>query len=816
MMHSFPSLPFPEPRSRRGGVRGSRYLWIQLAALLGATLPVWDDCWAADGSHQPTAFLVEHCYDCHEGQGAEAGLDLSRLSTELHDPAALDAWVEVFDRIASGEMPPPEDVAPIESSRVSDFLRHTEAWLTGHQREQQQSVGRVQGRRLTNLQLERTLQDLLGVDIPLEREMPEEPQTGHYRTLAARQSFSHFQLEQHLKIVDLALDEAFRRAQTPADERLEKMTAKQISRTRTRTREPEYIDGGAVIWSSTLSFYGRLPATTAREDGWYRFRFQVSSLKKPEEHGVWCTIRSGQCVSSAPLMAWVGSFEAHEGPTEVVVEAWLPKGHMLEIRPGDRTLKMARFAGGQSANGEGGRQNVPGIRIDWLDKQRIHRGPDDEQIRQWLFGELPVHPDSIPEKARIDVPDASTAGPELLYAFAERAFRRPVSDAQMQPFIQIFKDSLKGAEGFTGALRAGYRAILCSPRFLYFQESPGQLDDYAIASRLSYLLWNSMPDTTLFRLAEKQRLHRPAVLRKQITRMLDTARGRGFIEDFAYEWLELSEIDFTEPDRRLHPDFDIVVQYAMLEETHRFLQNCLEQNLDVRQLVHCDYTFVNSRLARFYGIEGIQGDQVRRVTLEPKNHRGGLLAQGAILKVSANGTNTSPVLRGVWVSRRILGRTIPPPPDSVPAVEPDIRGAKTVREQLEKHRSQTACAACHTKIDPPGYALENFDAAGKWRETYRRVQGRRVEPGPPIDPSYITADGRPFEDFNTFRALVGADPEPVARNLATQWIAYGTGAEISFADRREIDRIVMQAKRDDFGMRSILNAVVCSPLFLTK
>lgn len=770
-------------------------------------------------------FVSAYCLDCHSGDDAEAGFDLEQLSQDYSQPERFSRWTQVFDRVAEGEMPPADYGAftsAAEKRQRSEFLERLGAELHEFQAEQQATLGRVRGRRLTNLQLERTLHALLGIDIPLEVQMPELPKTGEFSTLASQQSISHFHLEQHLKVVDLSLDEAFRRALTPADEWSRDMTGKQISRTRTRTREPEYIDGGAVVWSSNLAFYGRLPATTAEEDGWYRFTFTVSSLNTPEQSGVWCSVRSGECVSSAPLMAWVGSFEAVEQPRQVSFDAWLPAEHMLEIRPADGTLKRAKFQGGQSANGEGGKQNVPGITIHEMTVARIHQGPQDTQIRKLLFGDLSVDPHRQPSRARIATTDPLADGKRLVRDFATRAFRKSPSvpeavDAEAARFDQIFEATYQSNQDFVAALQAAYRAILCSARFLYLQEQPGKLDDYAIASRLSYMLWNSMPDAELLQAAAAGELqdNHPELIR-QVTRMLAQPAGRQFVKDFANQWLELSEIDFTEPDSKLHPNFDMIVQYAMLDETTEFLQHMLDENRNVAEFVSCEQTFLNERLARYYGIDGVRGDRMQPVALDPKHHRGGLLAQGAILKVTANGTHTSPVIRGVWVSERILGQPIPPPPANVPAIEPDIRGAKTIREQLEKHRSQSECAVCHRKIDPPGYALESFDAAGQWREFYPLVQGGRVSRGTKIDSSYVTPAGQAFSGFEEFCRLQAKDVDSIARNFAEQLLTYGTGAKISFADRQELDRIVARAAEQNFGMRSLLNEVVSSSIFLSK
>lgn len=800
--------------TRRPAALPTDYPWLVRFAFCLALLLLFTPVAHLCGTEPRVEFLAAHCADCHQGAGAEAGFDIDRLDQDLANPETLAQWIEVYDRVADGEMPPPDEVEPPPAEESKRFTEITRQWLYTYERAEIDQRGRVEARRLTNLQLERSLQDLLGIDIPLEREMPQAPKSGSFDTLARSQSISHFQLEQHLKVVDLALDEAFRRALTQDDHKLREMTAKQISRTRTRTREPELIDGAAVVWSSNLIFYGRLPATTAREDGWYRFRFRVSALKKPEQHGVWCTVRTGQCVSSAPLMSWVGSFEATDEPQEFSFDAWLPAGHMLEIRPGDRTLKMARFQGGQSANGEGGRQNVPGIQIDWLSQERIHLGPDDDAIRSLLFGDLKVVLATKQQEVAVESAHPKVDGGKLLKSFASRAYRRPVTTEQLVAVQQLFEAALAKGQPFHAALRAGYRAILCSPRFLYFIENPGPLDDYAIASRLSYFLWSSTPDAELLTAAANHRLAgHPEEIRRQLARMLAAPRGQTFLRDFANQWLELSEIDFTEPDRKTHPDFDQIVQYAMLDETQTFLQHVLDNNRNVAELVDCSYTFLNSRLARFYNVEGVDGHRTQQVELAEDAQRGGLLTHGSILKITANGTHTSPVLRGVWVSRRILGQPIPQPPDNVPAIEPDIRGAKTIREQLEKHRASPQCASCHVKIDPPGYALENFDAAGRWRELYRTD---RKSKSLPVDASYITAEGEPFEDIVEFRRLAAASPEPIARNLAAQLLAYGTGAEVGFADRPEIVQIVEHAAQKDYGLRTIVEEVVTSLVFLSK
>ena len=762
------------------------------------------------------AFLKKHCNDCHQGTEAEGGLDLASLSRDLSDGKAEERWIRVFDRVQGHEMPPRDAEQPV-SAELDRFLSATGDWLRRHQRSQDAELGRVRARRLTRRELERTLQDLLGIDIPLADQLPEETKTAGFTTVATGQSMSHFQLQRHLEVVDVALDEALRRALGPEDRYERDFNYERVARRseRKRTREPEIIGEQAVVWSSGLIFYGRIPATTAPESGWYRFQVRASGLKPPASGGVWATVRTGLCVSSAPLLSWVGAFEATTEPRDLTFEAWLPEGHMLEIRPGDTTLKKARFAGGQVGNGEGDPQNVPGIAIERITMQRFHRGPDNEGVRQRLFGDLPLESSSKRGLAIVSANprlDATT----LIKQFARRAFRRPVTEAETADYVTLVHAALDRGEDLASALRIGYRAILCSPRFLYFTEQPGQLDDHAIATRLSYFLRGTLPDDELTTAANAGQLHTRDQIAAQVERLLAGSGGRRFIEDFAAEWLDLDQIDFTEPDPKLFPAFDSIVQRSMLDETHAFLETLLRENLSVTRLIDSDFTFLNSRLARFYEIDGVAGDDLRRFPLSDEHHRGGVLTQGAILKVTANGTNTSPVVRGVWVSERLLGQRIPPPPGNVPALEPDIRGAKTIREMLAKHRSQDSCASCHVKIDPPGFALENYDPAGRWRDRYVQLIDGRREQGPPIDASYDLPDGAKFHNIDDFRSLIVTHPEQVATSVVEKLLVFGTGGPISFADRQAVDEIVRQAEKKNLGFRSLIAAVATSRLFLTK
>ncbi|MCA9048816.1 MAG: DUF1592 domain-containing protein [Planctomycetaceae bacterium] len=767
-------------------------------------------------------YIQANCRDCHQGTDAEAGLDLSVLSAEI-SAENLSRWVTIYDRVAAGEMPPRDVPRPPEAD-TSAALSRLKQDLTKYQQTEYDTQGRVRGRRLTRVQLEHTLQDLLGIDVPLAAHMPDDPRTNGYASVASGQSISHFQMQTHLNVVDIALDEAFRRAlHDQPDEWQREFTAREIARRnpRQRCREPEMREEKAVVCSSRLIFYGRLPATTAREDGWYRLTLNASALKSPKSGGVWCTVRTGPCTSSAPLLAWSGAFEATETPQTWSFDAWVPRGHMFEVRPGDDTLKMAKFGGGQVGTGEGEPQNVPGIAIHSATLQRIHQGPADDRIRQILFGDLKVVPGERNRPARVVSEKPARDARRLLLTFAQQAFRRPVTDEDIAPYAQMVRSSLADGVSLTEALRNGYRAILCSPRFLHFQEQPGPLDDYAIAARMSYLLWSSLPDDELMQLADAGKLQQPEVRRAQTERMLRDPRGGRFVRDFAAEWLDLKDIDFTEPDRRLYPGFDVIVQESMLTETHRFLQTMLDENLSVTNLIDADFTWLNSRLARYYGRDDVDGNEFRQVSLSPEDPQRGLLTQGAILKVTANGTTTSPVIRGIWVSERLLGVDIPAPPQGVPAIEPDIRGAKTIREMLARHKSDVSCASCHVKIDPPGFALEPFDPSGRHRRFYAVAARKRDTARLQIDASGELPDGRPFASTADFQKLITTQPRGLAENVTRHLLTYGTGAVCSFADRDAVtaaadSALADSAAAEQYGLKSLLLAVINSEIFLHK
>ncbi|MEM0970248.1 MAG: DUF1592 domain-containing protein, partial [Verrucomicrobiota bacterium] len=373
------------------------------------------------------------------------------------------------------------------------------------------------------------------------------------------------------------------------------------------------------------------------------------------------------------------------------------------------------------------------------------------------------------------------------------------------------------------------QALLCSPDFLFLREDPGPLSDHALANRLSYALLRSAPDAPLRALADKGMLQgNPRTLLREADRLLRHPHSSRFTADFLDSWLNLRDIEFTTPDSILFPEFDPYLQWSMIEETRSFFERLLREDLPVETIVRSDFAMVNDRLARHYELPTIQGPELRPVSLPTSSPRGGFLSQGSILKISANGTNTSPILRGVWVMERILGQIPSPPPPGIPGVEPDIRGAETLRQLLEKHRNSESCQGCHNQIDPPGFALESFNPIGGWRDQYRSlgngekvnllIKGRNVRYrlGLPVDASGTFANGSPFDDFLSFRNQLAQDPEQLSYALATKFLIFLTGRELGFSDRPEISRIVKQSAKGGYGVRSLLKLCITSEIFQTK
>ena len=833
-------------------------------------------------------FLDLNCFECHNSVDKKGELDLESLTFDPSNHSTLNLWAFVHDRVRDGEMPPPED-SLVEPEERQDFLREFEEVLHDVSRKEIVAEGRVKSRRLNRIEYENTIQDLLGVKIPLLEIIPEDMTIDGFSNIAEGQQVSYHLLQKYLEVVDLMLDESFDRAMEPppvAKEPLSKhlrltevdpfarsklptiffyegykcfLTGEKktyryengqfldanldldLQGTLEKNAEIEALltdgpykrfypanelgigperndpnerqgiqkDGFVYSYPTTFGFHGRMAGTRVPSTGWYRITVRAKAHNPPEGRNVWGRIYTGILRAKAPAVYWVGKFEATEELQDFTYDAWIRKDHIIGVQPIDKTIewqsskKMASTAIIDDGS--------TGIATQSMVVERIHPGLETPELRKRLFGKLKIRNGELVSRR----PESDLK--RLMTEFAERAFRRPVSKYELEPYYAFAMDALESSGSLLKGLKAGYRSILSSHRFVYFTEDPGQLDNYNIATRLSYFLWSSPPDEELLAQAKRKRLSRPKYLRAQVERMLNDPRAEAFVTNFTDSWLELRDINFTTPDAKLYPEFDNILVHSMLDETRAFVKHMIDENLSVTNVIDSDFAMLNERLAKHYGIEFGTETGMRKVALSEEDHRGGIITQASVLKVTANGTTTSPIVRGVWLLERILGKHVPPPPDQVPAVEPDIRGAVSIRDQLDKHRNTPSCMACHKLIDPPGFALESYDVIGGWRENYRAIQDKGAwADGPVVDASYYMQDGRPFENVVGFKKLALEDTEQITRNLVNQVAMYATGAEIEFADRREIDQIVEALADDNYGFRSLLHAVTQSDIFLSK
>lgn len=769
-------------------------------------------------------FLTRHCISCHEGEEPKGNLRLDRLSADFSEEPVRKTWQSVVQRIEFGEMPPQEKPRPAAAEREAVC-----GWIRGELRASEAAdraaQGRVVLRRLNRNEYQATVQDLLGVKLELKELLPLDSSAEGFDNVGAALHTSSFLLDRYLEAAETALDAAI--ANLPRPPLIQQRYSLQETHQVKSTTEDVFRksdDGRIVMFSSSPWQAITLTPFYPPNRGKYRFRISTSGVQSGGEP-VTYRVDAGLMLMTGTSHL-VGYFDAPaENPRVVEFFDSLEARNTLRILPyGLESANTIHKIGAEKYDG-------PGLAVDWVEVEGpLHDSWPPESHRR-IFGDLPQA--SSPSYHRHDRVEVVSTEPladaeRILRKFAARAFRRPVTEDDLEPYLALIKTKLDEERSFEQSVRVALTAMLVSPDFLFLREEPGQLDDFAVATRLSYFLWSSLPDEELLRLAEEQKLTTSAaVLHEQIERMLRHPHAKRFVENFVGQWLNLREIDFTEPSVLLYPEFDDMLKASMVREPELFFAEILKDDLSVANFLASDFTLLNGRLARHYSIPEVDGWEFRKTSLPADSHRGGVLTMAGVMKVTANGTSTSPVTRGAWVLERILGTTPPRPPADVPALEPDIRGATTIREQLAKHRQIADCAGCHTQIDPPGFALESFDVIGGWRDQYRfagwrrdakelMVNGRKVYLDLDVDPSDVLPDGRPFRNIDEFKQLLLADQDRFARALTVKLVTYATGGPPSQADQPQIDAIVAEIRERNYGLRSLIHALVQSDLFLRK
>ena len=827
--------------------------------LMSAALKLSAADGAGQGDRDTTAFIQEHCLRCHGEKKSKGDLRLDKLESDFSKSATSARWREILERVRSGEMPPKDEPRP-DAAQAQAFVRRLDARLA-EAAAKRRSEGRVVLRRLNRTEYENTVRDLLGVATPLKDLLPFDSSSDGFDNIGEALHTSSFLLEKYLEAADTALNQAIANRPQPKSTTTRHLLTESHQVRSTTEKVFRTNDTGRVV-AFTSSAWQALGPTKfyPTERGRYRFRISaagIQSSNQPVVFRVW----SGSGGMGGARGHLVSYFDAPPDTPKVIefVDHMEPRTSITILPYGLASSQTVHKTGADTWDG-------PGLAIDWIDIE----GPLNEAwppaSHRRLFGDMKQGPAPIYNyRDRVEVisTEPLADADRILRQFARRAFRRTVTDADVQPFVALFAAKLAEQRTFEQAIRTALGAILISPDFLFLREPPGKLDDFALASRLSYFLWSTMPDEELLSLAEQGALTgrgdraterrrdgekerggegekgtvspslrssispslRPA-LHSQVERLLNHPKAAAFTENFTGQWLGLRDIDFTVPSHILYPEFDDMLKVSMLRETELFFTEVLRHDLSLTHFIASDFSMLNGRLARHYGIPGVSGWEFRKVMLPPASHRGGLLTMASVLKVTANGTTTSPVLRGAWVLDRILGTPPPKPPENVGTLEPDTRGTKTIREQLAKHRQLESCASCHVKMDPPGFALESFDVIGGWREFYRTsgngkpvtLNGRKMPylHGPRVDPSDKLPDGRAFRDIDDLKQLLLADPDQFVRALTTKLLTYATGHPLEPADHPAIRDLVQRIKAKNYGFRSLIHAVVASEMFGNK
>ena len=795
--------------------------------LIGAT------AWAFD---KPTAeFLEAHCFDCHGEGAAKGGLDLEKLGHDLSDPAVFAKWERLFDRVALGEMPPAKVTNRPEAMELKAF------WAAlGPRLVQAHAVAKgTVLRRLNRREYENTMNDLFGTALELEKLLPEDGRSGEFDNVGETLGISMQHMGMYIRTAGMVLEEAI------ANTTEVPMPQKRVGRYTDDKRMDRYlgdnrlklVDGSIVRFSAGGYPRGDIKSVSTREEGFYRVKVSGFAYQSdtPITFSVGAiTFRRGE---EEPIFGYFSFPPGVPGKLHTVeLTVFMGDRYMIQIEPYgivDPDLSRRRKEKIHAREYKG-----PGLAIHSVEVEGPLVGEFPTRGHKLLLSgvkrtEIPPRNPNDRNKSKykpqfeIKSANEKADAEQALGRLANAAFRRPVEPREVTPYVKLFQAERARSEAFEPALRTAAIAVLSSPHFLYLREPAGALDDYALASRLSYFLTRTAPDAELLGLAQAGELR--ANLRAQTERLLKDKRFERFITDFTQSWLNLREMDFTIPDRTLYPEYEPYLRFSMPRETEAFLRELIAGNHPASAIVKTDFAMINDRMAEHYGIDGVAGSQFRKVALPANSWRGGFLSQGSVLKVSANGSATSPVVRGVYVMERILGITPAPPPPNIPGVEPDIRGTVTLRELLDKHRNVVSCASCHNKIDPLGFALESFDVTGLRRDRFRNrnseskrvdavVRGRLVQYrlGPEVDSSGKFLDGSTYNDFRAYRDYLAKHDDRLARAFAGKLLTFATGRELGFSDRAELDRIVADTAQNKHRLRDVFHRIIQSEIFLKK
>ena len=758
-------------------------------------------------------FIQEHCFKCHGKKKQKGDIRLDTLSTDFSRAENAITWQDVSDMLVIGDMPPEDEPRP-PADALSKVIEVIDLKLRAAA-EEQIGGGRIAIRRLSHTALDNTVKDLLGINLRLSENLPADPELDGFENLAVTLDANP---EMVLKLQNNAQVIAKHSIVTTDDIREERLyTLGTIG----HGNNVEERDGFVTTSSSRDRKHVMWPKDfVVPQDGTYRIRVKAYAedfRTVLEEKGIEYTYTSesyeknmkerDRLPNGDPRLVSIVAIQASEArhmdaasvpgrrvgyfytnnklqTDEVEVRLWKGENIMIHY------ASAAILNQSPLATVEGEERLV----ADLLHVKELEViGP---VIESWP----PAAHQKLLGQSRRSNPDIESRISDFLF----QAFRRPVPESTVQNFIGLYHTGLEQGLGPEESMRYVVEGALCSPRFLFNHDQGDGKDVWALASRLSYFLWNSMPDEELLRLAGKGQLLNPRVIRKQVLHMLADEKAQRFVHDFTSQWLGLKDIELMKPDPKLYEDYDPLLESLMRQESEEFFKRVLKRNLPVTNFLDSDFVMINERLANHYGINGIKGDKFRRVKLSKDNPRGGLLGQAGILKITSNGTRTSPVIRGVWILENILGDPPSPPPADVEPIEPDVRGSTTIPEMLAKHREVETCNDCHQSIDPWGLGLEHFDAIGAFRTQYRNKQ--------PID-ARGEVPGRTFDGAEELKQVLLDRSSQFTRALTEKLFTYALGHPLTFSEKIASHDIAENNLENKDGFKDLIVDICTSPLF---
>ena len=764
---------------------------------------------------QVRPILKKHCFKCHGEKKQKGDLRLDTLSGDLSkDRVAAEAWHDVRNALNLSEMPPKK-----EDSLLPAELRTVTSWITQEidalVASQKGTGGRIVLRRLNKTDYQNTMRDLLGIEMDYAKNLPPETLSEDgFRNNGTTLQMSDLQLEYYLESARKGLAKAI------------------VTGSRPKFFEKEFTvsvndkNRGSNILDKDQQFIAKL--LDYPEDGEILIRAKVKA-QFAENRGY------PQLRAAIGYRADVQAPRGFLKPVDITSEDW----QIIEFRARIENFPLPSKS----------QSKFPGLLL-WLDnayaeghdkpikargkgkKKKAQKGPLTypriEVASMQFIG--PILDDWPPAQHKAILLPSKQRSNEEAYSkivirnFMRRAFRRPIHDEEIVPYYRFFRSTHPEMETFEDAIRETLAMVLISPDFLFLVEPSGSskrsISDWELASRLSYFLWSSMPDTHLFNLAKKEALRKPEILEKEISRMISDERSWQFVEQFADQWLDIGALQRVAINPNYYPKFDPTLKASMRGETIHFFGELFQKNLSALNILDSNFTMLDEPLAKHYGLAGPKGSRFERVSIKPGDHRGGVLAHGSVLLGNSTGEDSHPVKRAVWIRERLLDDAPAPPPPDVPALDSTDPNFATlsVRDQLAEHRKQISCNECHRNIDPWGISLENFGADGLWREQIlrKKVKGKGMIKLPVLSEA-ILPDGKKIEGIADLKKHLLEDRrEQFARAFTSKLLTYALGRRLELIDQKTVDELTSKFIKSEYRIKDLIYLIVASKTFQSK